>query len=81
MFNRKKTNKKSTVELLQEQSDFALNTFMQLINSLKDTNTAIDTQKKANAEAIKAIEAEQVALDGIAGKNNKVIDNFEALLK
>lgn len=81
MFNRKKTNTKSTVELLQEKSDFALKTFMQLIESLKDTNNAIATQKQTNANTIKAIEAEQVALDGIAVKNNKVIRNFEGLLK
>lgn len=81
MFNKKNKNTKSTVELFQEQSDFALNTFMKLIESLKDTNTAIATQKKTNEDAIKAIEAEQTALDDISAKNNKVICNFEALLK
>ena len=59
----------------------AINTVVNLINQLKSINESIDDEKAANVEKIKSIEADQISLDNLKASNEKIIGNFEGLLK
>lgn len=80
MFKRRVKNE-SVVETLQRMSGGAINTVVNLINQLKTINDSIEEEKAANVERIKSIEADQVSLENLKASNEKIICNFEGLLK
>ena len=80
MFKRRVKNE-SVVETLQRMSGGAINTVVNLINQLKSINESIDDEKATNVEKIKSIEADQISLDNLKASNEKIIGNFEGLLK
>lgn len=71
----------SVVETLQRMSGGAINTVVNLINELKTINDSIDKEKAANVERIKSINADQNSLENLKASNEKIICNFEGLLK
>lgn len=78
---KKRIKNESVVESLQRMSRGAINTVVNLINQLKSINESIDNEKATNVEKIKSIEADQISLDNLKASNEKIIGNFEGLLK
>lgn len=78
---KKRIKNESVVESLQRMSGGAINTVVNLINQLKSINESIDNEKATNVEKIKSIEADQISLDNLKASNEKIIGNFEGLLK
>lgn len=78
---KKRIKNESVVESLQRMSGGAINTVVNLINRLKSINESIDDEKATNVEKIKSIEADQISLDNLKASNEKIIGNFEGLLK
>jgi hypothetical protein len=78
---KKRIKNESVVESLQRMSGGAINTVVNLINQLKSINESIDDEKATNVEKIKSIEADQISLDNLKASNEKIIGNFEGLLK
>ena len=78
----KKTRQTKTVlELLSEKSHNAINLVLTTIENLKDTNKAINDEKQKNDEIILGIQTTNDALVKLKNSNEKIISNFENLLK
>ena len=77
----KKTVTKTPLEILSEKSSNAISLVLSTINDLKDTDVAIDDEVRKNEEAIAAITATNASLGDLKSQNEKIISNFEALLK
>lgn len=77
----KKTVTKTPLEILSEKSSNAISLVMSTIKDLKDTDVAIDDEVRKNEEAIAAITATNASLGDLKSQNEKIISNFEALLK
>lgn len=77
----KKTVTKTPLEILSEKSSNAISLVMSTIKDLKDTDVAIDEEVRKNEEAIAAITATNTSLGDLKSQNEKIISNFEALLK
>lgn len=77
----KKTVTKTPLEILSEKSNNAISLVMSTIKDLKDTDVAIDDEVRKNEEAIAAITATNASLGDLKSQNEKIISNFEALLK
>ena len=77
----KKTITKTPLEILSEKSSNAISLVMSTIKDLKDTDVAIDDEVRKNEEAIAAITATNASLGDLKSQNEKIISNFEALLK
>ena len=71
---------KTPLELLSEQSKNAINLVLSTIESLRDTNKAIDDEKKKNDELIVNIQTTNDSLVELKSGNEKIISNFEKLL-
>lgn len=80
IFNRNKNNK-TALETLQRMSGGAIQTVVNLINRLKEINDSIEEEKAANENKIHEIEITQQSLDELKNGNEKIISNFEGLLK
>lgn len=78
---RKNKTVKTTLELLSEQSRNAINLVLDTIESLKNTNKAIDEEKAMNDAVIADCQANNRSLDELKSGNEKIIGNFENLLK
>lgn len=79
----KMANKKlvvATAASLQTKSDTAIAAFRNLIAGLKTTNEEAEAAKAANAAQIAALQAENVAIELLAEKNAKIVQNVENLL-
>lgn len=76
----KKTTK-TPLELLSEQSKNAINLVLSTIENLKDTNKAIDDERKKNDELIVSIQTTNSSLVELKSGNEKIISNFEKLLQ
>lgn len=72
---------KTTLELLSEKSHNAINLVLTTIENLKDTNKAIDDERKKNDEIIVNIQTTNNSLDELKSGNEKIISNFEKLLQ
>ena len=77
----KKTVTKTPLEILSEKSSNAINLVMSTIKDLKETDVAIDDEVRKNEETIAAITATNASLGDLKSQNEKIISNFEALLK
>ncbi len=71
----------SNFDKLHKKSVNAINAVLTLIDSLKETNKAIVTEKAANEAKIKELHSTQHSLDELKESNEKIIANFEGLLK
>ena len=78
---RKNAKNESMVETLKRMSGGAIDTVVSLISQLRSINETIDSEKSVNAEKIKSLESDQVSLDNLKASNEKIINNFENLLK
>lgn len=76
----KKTNK-TTLELLSEKSRNAINVVLSTIEALRDTNKAIDDEKKKNDELMANIQNTNNSLVELKSGNERIISNFEKLLQ
>lgn len=81
IFKRKKQNTETTLESLQRLSGGAIQTVVNLISQLGDIDSQIDDEKKANEIKIQEIMNQQQSLDELKAKNEKIVSNFEGLLK
>lgn len=70
----------ATAASLQTKSDTAIAAFRNLIAALKTTNEEAEAAKAANAAQIAALQAENVAIELLAEKNAKIVQNVENLL-
>lgn len=77
----KKSNKKTRLEVLSERSHTAIDLVVRTIETLKDTNNAINEEQKKNDEAIATIQATNHSLSELKTSNEKIIGNFEKLLQ
>ena len=73
--------KKTTLQVLTEKSKNAVNLVLTTIENLKNTNKAIDEERQKNDATIAAIQDTNSSLDELKGSNEKIISNFEKLLK
>ena len=73
--------KKTTLQVLTEKSKNAVNLVLTTIESLKNTNKAIDEERQKNDAAIVAIQSTNSSLDELKVSNEKIINNFEKLLQ
>jgi hypothetical protein len=73
--------KKTALELLSEKSHNAINLVLSTIESLKDTNRAIEEEKQKNDATIATIQETNSSLSELKVSNEKIIGNFEKLLK
>lgn len=80
IFGRNK-NKETALETLQRKSGGAIQTVVNLINQLKEINDSIEEEKATNETKIHEIEITQQSLDELKNGNEKIISNFEGLLK
>ena len=76
----KKTQSKSTLELLQERSANAVSLIRSTINELKTANDDIVNAKASNLAQIAVLQSTNTSLDALQHDNERVISNFEALL-
>ena len=76
----KKTTK-TPLELLSAQSKNAINLVLSTIETLKNTNKAIDDEKNKNDELIVSIQTTNNSLVELKSGNEKIISNFEKLLQ
>jgi hypothetical protein len=72
---------KTPLEKFTEASNKAVNVFMATIESLRSTNNAITEERKKNDEMIVKIQTTNTSLDELKNSNEKIIANFEGLLK
>ena len=70
---KKRKEYKTTLELLSEKSHNAINLVLSTIESLKDTNRAIEEEKHKNDEAIAAIQETNSSLSELKVNNEKII--------
>ncbi len=72
---------KSTLEILQERSSSAVSAIRNIIASLKSCDTEIDAAQESNRQKIADLTAENKLYDSMKADNERVISNFENLLK
>ena len=73
--------KKTMLEKLVSKSDKALNLVVTTIENLKSTNEVIENEKKKNEAIILGIQITNNDLSELKSSNEKIINNFENLLK
>lgn len=73
--------KQTVLELLSEQSRNAVNVVLTTIETLKTTNQAIDNEKEKNDALILSLQSNNSSLLELKNGNEKIISNFENLLK
>lgn len=71
----------NTLKKLQTRSADAIATVMNLIEDLKAANQIIDSEKSVNDTRIETIKNTQQELNSLRASNEKIISNFEGLLK
>lgn len=76
----KRSNKKTTLAILEERSGNAVKLITDTIDELKRTNEAIEQEKNSITERIAALQGERDSLSGLRAKNARIVSNFEALL-
>lgn len=76
-----KSSKKTQLEVLSERSHTAINLVLRTIETLKDTNSAINEEQKKNDEIITNIQTTNNSLSELKNSNEKIINNFEKLLQ
>lgn len=72
---------KTPLERFSEVSKNAVNIFLATIENLKNTNQAIEAERQKNDEIITKIQTTNNSLDELKNSNEKIIANFEGLLK
>ena len=80
MFFKKNSPMPTPLEVLQQRSANAVSLIRTTIDQLKETNSAIATERANNDAMIAALSATNTSLDGLKGENEKIIANFENLL-
>ena len=73
--------KKTKLQVLTEKSKNAISVVLNTIESLKNTNKAIEDERQKNDAIIAAITSTNSSLDELKVGNEKIISNFEKLLK
>lgn len=73
--------KKTMLEKLVSKSSKALNLVLTTIENLKSTNEVIENEKKKNEAIILGIQITNNDLSELKSSNEKIINNFENLLK
>jgi hypothetical protein len=73
--------KKTSLELLSERSKNAIDLVLTTIESLKVTNKSIDEEYQKNNIMIESIQETNHSLGELKLNNEKIIGNFEKLLK
>lgn len=81
MKNIKKTKHPATSAGLKLQSDNAIMAFKKLVSGLKAANDEADVAKSENAKQIELLEQENAAIDLVAARNSKIVQNVERLLE
>lgn len=71
----------TTIQKIAKRSEKAISTIYNLIDSLKEANEEIKDEIQYNTERIELIKQNSGKLEDMKKKNERVITNFENLLK
>lgn len=77
----KKITNATPLERFTEASNNAINLVITTIENLRNTNNAIKEEQQKNDEEILKIQATNNSLNELKNSNEKIIANFEGLLK